>query len=327
VGQPAGVRQGAAASRDRALLRAARALAVDRVTAEVVQAMAAASLPTLVVKGPAIAQWLYPGGGRSYLDTDLLVPEREFERAGSLLTEMGYSSRSAGWSTVERARQPEATLFVRDHGAGVVRDLVDLHHNLPGLTVPSTVLWDLFSTGPDKLVVAGVDVRVPNRRCTTLHVVLHGVQHDLEGQTAEDLRRAVGALPLGEWLEVRTMAETLGASDVLAVGLRRLEEGAELADLLSLPVIDMDGSLASHWWTAPVGGQALSAWSEASTVTERARRLRSAVLPTPARVRRTSELDLGREIPLAGSYLRWWWKVARSVVPAARFARARKGLR
>jgi hypothetical protein len=36
-----------------------------------------AGIPTILLKGPSIARWLYPSGGRTYIDTDLLVPARD----------------------------------------------------------------------------------------------------------------------------------------------------------------------------------------------------------------------------------------------------------
>ncbi|MDX6664460.1 MAG: putative nucleotidyltransferase, partial [Solirubrobacteraceae bacterium] len=56
------------------LVAAARALVVDRATAEAAGAMSAAGVPVVLLKGPAIAQWLYdPCEQRGYSDADLLV--------------------------------------------------------------------------------------------------------------------------------------------------------------------------------------------------------------------------------------------------------------
>lgn len=72
-----------------AVAGAVRVLAVDRVTAEVVPALAAVGIRPILLKGPSIARWLYPSGGRSYGDTDLLVPPADFARAGSVLERPG----------------------------------------------------------------------------------------------------------------------------------------------------------------------------------------------------------------------------------------------
>lgn len=57
-----------------ALVAAAWTLSCDRIAAEVTSALRHAAIPTILLKGPSIARWLYPSGGRHYIDTDILVP-------------------------------------------------------------------------------------------------------------------------------------------------------------------------------------------------------------------------------------------------------------
>ena len=61
----------------------AHTLAVDVVTAEVVDAFRRAGVRAVVLKGPTLAGWLYGGEAvRTYGDSDLLVSARRPRRGG-----------------------------------------------------------------------------------------------------------------------------------------------------------------------------------------------------------------------------------------------------
>ncbi len=78
-------------------LRAAavRTLAVDDQTARVIAALEARGVPTLLLKGPAMARHLYTGDGeRFYGDTDLLVAPPSLADARQTLRELGTSRAS-----------------------------------------------------------------------------------------------------------------------------------------------------------------------------------------------------------------------------------------
>src|ERR687893_43534 len=73
------------------LAATARGLAVDAVSAEVLDALRAAHVPTILLKGPSVAEWLYhQGPGRSYLDTDVLVAPPALADAERVLAELGF---------------------------------------------------------------------------------------------------------------------------------------------------------------------------------------------------------------------------------------------
>jgi len=101
---------------DRARARAARALNIDRVTAEVAVAMVAAGIAYVVLKGPSIARWLYPTNGRTYCDTDLLVPPAEFERAGAVLRSLGFAPQNDGFHPFEKGERPNESVYIRRSG-------------------------------------------------------------------------------------------------------------------------------------------------------------------------------------------------------------------
>lgn len=297
-------------------------MAVDRVTGEVVSAMDAAGIPTILLKGPSIARWLYPEGGRSYCDTDLLVRAGDHARAADLLRAMGFSDRLAGFDPFERRTLPTvATSFVRPANVSGGRGGdVDLHRNLHGLPTGDELLWEVFDGATTVLPVGGRDIRVLDRSGVALHVVVHAVQNGFRLHTDEDLRRAIATLPVQEWEAVAALASRLGIADLLGMGLRHHPAGAAIADRLGLPQsADADSPFHLVLLGGPRGTISLLMFKD-TPWRERLRLVRWALLPSRAKVRYVSELPDARGWSLAGAYVRWWQDLARASLPAARFA-------
>ena len=261
---------------------------VDRVTGEVVSAMDSAGIATILLKGPSIARWLYPEGGRTYVDTDLLVQASDHARAADVLTAIGFVDRFDGFHAVERRMQPaEETGFVRPARPGKrPGGEVDLHRNLPFLTTPDEMLWQVMDGQTTTLPVGGTQVRVLNRTAVALHVVLHAVQHGFGLHTDEDLRRAIAAMPTDDWGPVAALAARLGVDDVLGLGLRRHPAGAQIADDLGLPHLSIRES--PYRWAllgGPPGAISLALLREAQTWREKASLIRWQLVPSAAKVR------------------------------------------
>lgn len=306
---------------DRRFLEVAQALYIDSVTAEVVTAIEAAGIPVILLKGPSIANWLYPTGGRPYSDTDLLVPPWLFADAESVLRSMGFTERFDGFHPLERVDDPAETTFVRPGGPGTPRGAtVDLHRNLPDLPTADEVVWDTLTTGYEIMRVGGIEVHVLNRTARALHVVLHAVHHQFLLHTDEDLRRAIDALPLEDWRAAAAMAARLGIEGLLGQGLHRHPKGRELADRLGFrrptaPAAPHPRSPS----TVPRGALSLSRMSAAPTVRQKARIVRWALVPSPARVHELSRLSRAQPRSLIAAYAWRWQNVAKSLLPAVRF--------
>jgi Uncharacterised nucleotidyltransferase len=210
-----------------ALVRTAQAMAIDEVTAEVVDALSVAGIEVIVLKGPSLAQWLYPDGVRAYGDTDLLVSPSSFAGAARILAQLGFSDPSYGPAQ-------HATTYYRRDGAGVLFS-VDLHRTIPLVTVSPAALWREFSSATDEMVVARRAVRVLGIPHRAVHLAIHAVQHALEsGGPKEDLRRAIDVLAREDWEQAAEVSRRMGAEDALAAGLCLAPGGAQLADQLQL---------------------------------------------------------------------------------------------
>src|SRR5688572_18525084 len=101
---------------------------VDRVTAEMSRAFAARGIPSIVLKGPAIAQWLYEADEvRTYGDSDFLIPHEHWDLAGSVLREEGFQNL-----LVEMAH-PRMQSHASDGWERRGVDNVDLHSTVYGI--------------------------------------------------------------------------------------------------------------------------------------------------------------------------------------------------
>jgi hypothetical protein len=206
-------------------------LRVDGWTAEVVGAMRQAGIRPILLKGPVIARWLYAGdpAARTYCDCDLLVAPDETERARALLEQLGFTA------------QPHPTLAADEHHARIfVRESdganVDLHRTLHGMeaTDPRAV-WAHACSHLVTMAVGGVTVEVPDTVLATLNVALHLAPGDGPRAKAwRDLERALATVDGDGWRAAVALSRELGIEHELAVRLRRLPEGARLADGLEL---------------------------------------------------------------------------------------------
>jgi hypothetical protein len=284
------------ATADLRVLHAAHALSIDRVTAEVVAAFDVAGIPSILLKGPSIARWLYPKGGRRYGDTDLLVAPGRRAEAARVLESLGFREQLEGFVAFERAAEAPETAFIRSRVAGAPRgEIVDLHHTLPGVPVDGDVVWTKLSAATDSMVVGGHEVRVLDRTGIALHIVLHAAQHRFEFHTDEDLRRAVDSVTSDDWRDVMLLARELDVEDVVHATLRRDER-----------------------LVPPAGGIQLERLLAAQSIGEKARILRWQLLPSPARARYVAGRPPELRPPILVAYLRHWRRLATSIVPAWR---------
>jgi hypothetical protein len=205
---------------------AVRNLLIDQLSVEIAGAFATEDIQSLVLKGPVLAEWLYPGELRPYEDSDLMVSPRDWDRAVGVLRNRGFSDY-LGPMTHPRMESFASTAFLRGS------DNVDLHCALHGLEGDMQVIWSSLSANAQGQAIGGTELRVPDRAALLLHVGLHAAHHAV-GKTLEDLRRAIARADHALWLQAVALAREYDGLQAFSSGLRLLPEGVELADRLGI---------------------------------------------------------------------------------------------
>jgi hypothetical protein len=302
-----------------AVVTAARLLAIDAQTGEALRQLDEARVPAVLLKGPAIARWLYDRPDeRRYIDVDLLIPAADEPAAGSALRGLGY--------------RPDPGVGHADPGVAVnhvwLRDAaerVELHVTLIGIRATSSHVWAELAAGTQTLDVGGHEATVLGPPARALHLALHAAQHGIRSeQPLEDLRRGLARLPEAVWSAAAGVAARLDAEEAMAAGLRLLPEGREVADRLGLTTrIDTETVLRAA--SSPPLADGFERLSQARSGRERMSRVVRLVLPDPAFLRWWTPLARRGPAGLAAAYVwRMAW-VAAHLVPGYRaWRRARK---
>lgn len=300
---------------------AIRGLQLDRASAEAVTALRRAGIPSILLKGPCLARWLYDHESeRPYVDADLLVPPSRFEAAESVLTGLGF--RRIGLESIRGDWPRHAVALQRVH------DTVDLHRTLVGVAVDDEVLWRELSTRTEPMAVGGADVAVPAPHVRALIVGLHAAKDAGRApKTIEDLGRAVRWVPYGTWERAAELAGVLGARGALAAGLRRVEGGRELADRLGL-VDPPPFEVAIRQRRVPPLATGVAWLLQPGSWRAKAVLVLRKLLPPPAFVRAWSPLARRGRLGLALAYAwRPVWVVARAGPALVAVLRARRASR
>lgn len=268
-------------------------LALDAALAQAVQALRAEGIEPLLLRGPAIARWLYDDPhAREYRDVDLLVPAGRHAAAEAVLARLGYREYMAGTRRSERV--VHATLWLRDDVS------IDLHHRL--VLLPGDPYAD-FAEEAQTLSVGGVQVLVPCPASLAVIVALHAAQHGpSKPKPLEDLRRAVARGGDGVWPDAAALARRLGVGGAVAAGLAMVDGGAALAAEVGLggppdPVVQLrvDGG-------SPLAAR-MHELRRATSRRARALMLLKAILPSPAYLRIADPLARRGPLGLAGAYV------------------------
>ena len=201
-------------------------LLVENVAGEVVRCFNKAEIPCLLLKGPAIARWLYLEGERRYGDVDLLVRLADLSQAEAQLTHLGFQPSSTAAVTSQHSKE-----WVRESGPPV-----DLHTRIWGATVAEEEQWALLTDNSSRLEVGGASVATPRRTGLLLHIVLHAAQHGpRDEKPLRDLERVLTVeTDLAIWREALNLARSMGAVDAFSAGLRTTNRGRTLAQTLAV---------------------------------------------------------------------------------------------
>lgn len=210
------------------VVEAGQVLRIDGVTAEVSALFEEAGIRTILLKGPSFRRWLYPDGGRSYTDSDLLVESRNLEVARSILRDAGF--RPAHKQRAFNDPQPGYGWIRESDGAQV-----DLHESIHGVGVDPSSFWAVVAAEAESMEIGRRLVEVFGLRARLLHVVLHAAQHaDDRPATQVDLERAVETAGPSLWREALALARALDAVDPFRRGLALARTGDEITRQLGL---------------------------------------------------------------------------------------------
>jgi hypothetical protein len=293
---------------------AAIGITVDAVAAELVQALRAADIRSILLKGASFDRWLYDADApRPYFDVDLLVDPDDIARAGPVLTALGFAR-------VRADTQPE-------HSEDWLRDGIgaDLHATLFGTGAPPAEVWEALAERTERMAVGGVEVDVLELPARALHVALHAAQHGIrEDKPLADLTRALERVPSSEWEEAAKLAGRLDATPSFATGLRLVPAGAQLAARLQLPAeMSMDVALSAV--TASRQGRSMSRLAAAPGVAAKARMIRMKVLPDRAFMAEWYPVARRGRLGLLAAYVwRQIWLISRAGPAVIEWRRARR---
>ena len=272
---------------------AALNLRVDHMTAEVLRAFEGAGVPSILLKGPSTARWLFAGEARSYRDCDLLVAPAAMGGAEVALRGMGF---------VPELELRSMPMWWQEHGVqwhdperGAA---VDLHRTLTGVGVDDTRLWEVLSAETETMSVAGSPAAVLSLPGRALHLALHAAQH---AGDQGDLRRALMLAEKETWQRAARLADELDATAAFATGLRFDPRGIALADEMRLPAEPpLDVVLRST--RAPAQALTFDRIARASGPRERVAIIRHKLVPPPTFMRHWSELARRGRWGLAMAY-------------------------
>jgi hypothetical protein len=211
------------------VLTVLRTLAIDRVAAEVVGALRAAGIHSILLKGASFV-WLYDDGPpRAYGDCDLLVAPRDIERGEEVLRALGFEHPPLDDLPHDKPWHAHAWNRPGDPS-------IDLHRTLIGVGVTPEELWSVLSARAERMTVAGTEVAILDGVARAMHIALHAAQ---DGQRVRrplgDLERAVSKIPEAVWRDAAGLASRLDATQAFAAGLRLHPAGSDIAGRLGLP--------------------------------------------------------------------------------------------
>lgn len=217
---------------DLGLLLTAATLAVDAWTAEAVDALERRGVDVLLLKGPALTDWLYAGHElRPYADADLLVAPDRITDAEAVLADLGYVLRDPEGEK-RLVSGPHAQLWWRPGDEA----MIDLHRSLPGEVLAEAVVWPTLWGRAERMRVFDRDIAVLDPPSRALLVGLHAWHHGATmPQPLEDLERATAVVPEPVWAEAARVAEAVMALPQFAAGLRMTRAGTAIAHAIGLP--------------------------------------------------------------------------------------------
>lgn len=285
-------------------------LLLGNLAVEISEAMTAAGVTAILLKGPVTARLLYDDPRlRRYADIDLLICPAEEERASAVLQRLGYSSPLANASPLERS----------SHGTEYVSDKaeVDLHRRLPGVGADPETAWRVLAAGTEPLDLDSGVVTVLAPPAQALHVALNAANMGNGERAAEELGLAMRRLPQALWQDAAELAVGLDCENAVLAGFDLVPGGLAFARRLGLQGEIPVGS-AVRARASTIAVVRLEDFASRRGVRAKVAFATRELVPTPAFLKANSSLA-GRGWPgLALAYVLRPFEVGRRLGPAAR---------
>jgi hypothetical protein len=294
----------------------AHTLAVDVVTAEVVDAFRRAGLRAVVLKGPTLAGWLYGADAvRTYGDSDLLVRAADRGAAEAELARLGFEEQMTGMAD-------DDVLLAWSGPWRRGRSVVDLHTSYYGIGVDPNRAWEVLARGTEEITVARATVEALALPQRALLVALHAAHHGGRAPRAmTDLDRGVRLVPDEIWRAALSVAEELDAVGALAAGLTMIPPGERLALRMGIAGRASPESTLRRTEVA----EGFARLSAAGGPRARARLLARELWPSPDFLRWSTPLARRGRRGLAAAYVwRWMWLARRAPAGYRAFRRMRR---
>jgi len=292
---------------------------VDAVISEVLPALAEAGVRAIVLKGPAVAAWLYGDGrDRPYLDSDVLVSPADLPAAGEVLKRLGFT---CVFDERDHGANPHAQMWSRANSPEV-----DLHWQLPGVRAKPSDAWHVLAGRTERLDVGGIEVETLDAAGRALHVAIHAAYHQRGPSHARrDLELALERLSRDVWLECAWLARRLGAEAAVGAGLRQVPGGVVLAEELRL-TREGEGYWGLAGGRARPGAHGIHRVMSTGSTIGAARVLARELFPPPSYMRAVSPTRGLAPVLLIAAYVRRLFRGLRNAPGAIRTARRTRRL-
>lgn len=300
---------------------AARSLLLDRLAARSSEKLRSEGIESILLKGAAIATWLYGGEVRPYLDVDLLVSPALFEKATQVLAELGYVHWLDGADAVELG--PMERELIGPDGL-----CIDLHLGFVGVPGPPLRCWEIMVEHTVGFTLAGTHLQTLDIPARTMHLALHAAQNGpIDRKAIADLERGLAQVDLDDWRSAASLAEELGAMEAFAAGLRLAPAGQRLAERLALPK-RISVELVLRTRSAPQQAIFFERVREARGARRKAALVARKLYPTTTYLRANVPVARRGRLGLFAARVGHPWFVARSTGPAlSAWLRARSATR
>ena len=186
--------------------------------AEVAFLLRGAGIPTLHIKGPTVALWLFDEGERVWGDVDILVPPSRLEDALATLQAAGFTERYPGVN--RRTTTDHAITLVHNPPGdlGSAGAEVDIHDRFEGIDADPEWAFEQLWRRREPEQLAHVDVWFPDIATRALLIALNTARSDTP-KAREDLARMIRTGEPEDWDEVVWLAGRVQALPALRAGL------------------------------------------------------------------------------------------------------------